>query len=285
MVKMHVIETGNFKLDGGAMFGVVPKKLWEKLNPPDVNNMCTWSMRCLLVEDGDRKILIDTGLGNKQDDKFRSHFEPHGDDSLEASLKHAGFSKSDITDVLLTHLHFDHVGGAVEKTSNGELLPTFPNAKYWTNEKHYNWAFDPNPREAASFLKENFVPLKDHGVLQMIDVQEDITFSDHINLKFVYGHTESMMIPHIQMNDGTTLIYAADLMPSHGHVRMPYVMGYDIRPLETLKERKALYEYATDDNHYLFFEHDKDYACGKVSRNERGRVVFSGPVNFNELPC
>jgi len=257
--KLHIIETGKFKLDGGAMFGVVPKKLWSKLNEPDIDNLCTWSMRCLLVEDGERKILIDTGIGNKQDDKFMSHFHPHGDDDLKGSLKDAGFDVEDITDVLLTHFHFDHVGGAVEMDSKGNLVPTFPNATYWTNELHYYAAYEPNQREKASFLKENFLPLKEHGILKYIDINEETLFTDHINLIFSDCHTDKMMVPIINLGNGHNLVYTADLLPSHCHINMPYVMSYDIRPLETLREKAALYERVLDGNHTIFFEHDKEY--------------------------
>lgn len=279
-MKLHIIETGKFKLDGGAMFGVVPKSMWQKLNAPDENNMCTWAMRCLLIEDGERKILIDTGLGDKQDAKFRSHFYPHGEDNLMGSLGKAGFKPEDITDVFLTHLHFDHVGGAIRRTSDGHLIPTFPNATYWSNEKQYNWAIDPNPRERASFLKENITPLMDHGVLKFIDVQDGVSFTDNINVGFAYGHTEALMTPYIKLDDGRTIVYTADLLPSHCHIGMPYVMGYDIRPLDTLREKAELYEKVIGTDHYIFFEHDKDIACAELIKNERGRVVFGNEVRL-----
>ena len=270
-MKLHIVDTGYFKLDGGAMFGVVPKQMWSRINPPDENNMCTWAMRCLLIEDGNQKILIDTGMGNKQDDKFRSHFEPHGNTDLVHNLKAAGFEKEEITDVILTHLHFDHCGGAVIKDQNGDYSSTFPNAKYRTNEKHWNWAIDPNMREKASFLKENFVPLKEQGQIEFIDVCDNVSFNEHINLEFVYGHTEAMMIPEISLANGKRLIYMADLLPSAAHVRLPYVMAYDVRPLVTLDERKRLYEEYSDPSYHLFFEHDKDMAIGKLVKNERSR--------------
>ncbi len=279
-MKLHIIETGKFKLDGGAMFGVVPKSMWKKLNEPDDNNMCTWAMRCLLIEDGERKILVDTGLGDKQDAKFRSHFYPHGGDSLIGSLDKAGFKPEDITDVFLTHLHFDHVGGAIKRTVDGHLIPTFPNATYWSNEKHYNWAINPNPRERASFLKENIVPLMDHGVLKFIDVEDGVPFTDHINVGFAYGHTEALMTPYIKLDDDRTIVYTADLLPSHCHIGMPYVMGYDIRPLDTLREKAELYEKVIGTNHYIFFEHDKDIACAELIKNDRGRVVFGSEVRL-----
>lgn len=279
-MKLHIIETGKFKLDGGAMFGVVPKSLWQRLNAPDENNMCTWSMRCLLIEDGERKILIDTGLGNKQDEKFRSHFYPHGENSLEGSLKTAGFAFEDITDVFLTHLHFDHVGGAVKKDDKGNLIPTFPKATYWSNEKHWNWALNPNYREKASFLKENIVPLQDHNVIQFIDVQDGIQFTDSISIDFAYGHTEALMVPYIKLDNGKTLVYTADLLPSHCHIGMPYVMGYDVRPLVTLKEKELLYEKTVNTNHMIFFEHDKDIACAELIKNEKGRVVLGNQIEL-----
>lgn len=279
-MKLHIIETGKFKLDGGAMFGVVPKSLWQRLNQPDENNMCTWSMRCLLVEEGDRKILIDTGLGTKQDEKFRSHFYPHGDDSLLGSLNNAGFKAEDITDVFLTHLHFDHVGGAVTRDKKNNLVPSFPNATYWSNEKHWNWALNPNAREKASFLKENIVPLQDHNVLRFIDVEDGVKFTDSISIDFAYGHTEALMVPYIKLDNDKTLVYTADLLPSHCHIGMPYVMGYDIRPLVTLQEKALLYEKTVNTNHMIFFEHDKDIACAELIKNDRGRVVFGKEIKL-----
>jgi len=279
-MKLHIIETGKFKLDGGAMFGVVPKSLWKRLNEPDEKNMCTWSMRCLLVEEGERKILIDTGLGTKQDAKFRSHFYPHGDDTIDKSLRSAGFSMEDITDVFLTHMHFDHVGGAITRDENNNLIPTFPNATYWSNDKHLKWALEPNAREKASFLKENIVPLIDHKVLRFIDVEDDVNFTDSIKVDFAYGHTEAMMIPYIQLDNGKTLVYTADLLPSHCHIGMPYVMGYDIRPLMTLKEKEFLYEKTVNTNHMIFFEHDKDIACAELVKNEKGKVILGDEVQL-----
>lgn len=282
-VKLHVIETGKFKLDGGAMFGVVPKKLWQRLNKPDANNLCTWSMRCLLIEEGERKILIDTGIGDKQDEKFLSHFEPHGEDSLIPSLAKAGFSVEDITDVLLTHFHFDHVGGAVKYDLSGKLVPTFPNATYWTNEVHYNSAYTPNHREKASFLKENFVPLKEHGVLKYIDINEETVFTDHISLIFSDCHTDKMMVPIIDIGNDNKLVFTADLLPSSCHISMPYVMSYDIRPLETLREKAALYERVLDGKHTIMFEHDKDVQFANLVKNEKGRVVMGQNISIDDL--
>lgn len=272
-MKIKIIDSGRFKLDGGAMFGVVPKVMWEKINPPDEQNLCTWAMRCLLVETGDRRILIDTGMGDKQDAKFRSHFHPHGDTDLLSSLAQEGLTPEDITDVLLTHLHFDHVGGAVRYDDHGKLAPTFPKATYWTNERHYQWALHPNPREKASFLKENIVPLAEAGVLSYIPVSDtDVEWLPGIQLRFVYGHTEAMMLP-ILTHNGRTLVYCADLIPSVGHLGLPYVMSYDLRPLRTLEEKERLLTEAVDNAYYLFFEHDPRTACLTVTRNERGRIV------------
>lgn len=268
MIEIFTIEQGKFKLDGGAMFGVVPKKLWCKLNPPDENNMCTWSMRSLLIIDGDKKIMVDTGIGNKQSDKFRSHFLPFGHEQFHADLQALGYKPEDITDVLLTHLHFDHVGGALYINDKGQVEPTYPNAKYWSNEKQYNWAINPNPRERASFLKENIVPLKDMGLLNMIDVQDDIQFSDNVSLRFVYGHTEAMMMPIIQ-TPNKRLFYTADLMPSSAHIGLPYVMSYDIRPLDTLKEKAMLFE-DFGPNDLLLFEHDRINEAATLIKNEKG---------------
>lgn len=282
-MKLSIIESGFFKLDGGAMFGVVPKSLWSKQNPPDEKNLCTWSMRLLLIETGDRKILIDAGIGNKQSEKFMSHFEPHGDDSIHSSLQDKNLKPSDITDVFITHLHFDHVGGALYKNENKEIVPTFPNAKYWTNQKHFDWAFTPNDREKASFLKENFVPLADQGILKYIPTEEGFQFTDDIHVHFAYGHTEAMMTPHIHLPNGNVIIYTADLMPSSYHIRMPYVMAYDIRPMITLEEKKKLYETAIKDNVYLFFEHDPVHPLGKLYKNEKGRFAINTDLNWNDI--
>ena len=270
-MKLHTIETGKFKLDGGAMFGVVPRQLWAKLNPPDENNMCTWAMRCLLIEKDDRLILIDTGMGTKQDDKFRSHFEPHGEDDLIRSIRSRGFAPEDITDVFITHFHFDHVGGAVQKNERGDLRPTFGNARYWSNQTHFDWALQPNFREKASFLPENFQPLREHGVLNYIDVEQGIEWMDGIHIYFMYGHTEAMMIPVITMDDGRKLAYMADLLPSTGHIRMPYVMSYDIRPLSTLKEKEQFFKRAVEEEYLLFLEHDPVHELCRIALDEKGR--------------
>lgn len=280
MAKVSVVETGYFKLDGGAMFGLVPRQLWEKLNPPDEKNRCTWSMRCLLVETGDRKILIDTGIGHKQGEKFRSHFEPHGEESLRASLEKQAISPEAITDVLLTHLHFDHVGGAVQYDEFGRPAPTFPNAAYWTNEPHYRWAINPNIREKPSFLPENFEPLRKAGRLHFIHPSaDDVEWMPDIQLRFVYGHTEAMMAPIIDV-EGQTLVYCADVIPSHHHLRLPYIMAFDVRPLHTLEEKERIIEAALADRHLLFFEHDPQVACGFLAKDEKGRAVLEEPLEL-----
>lgn len=274
-MKLSVIDTGYFKLDGGAMFGVVPKSLWSRLETPDEQNLCTWAMRCLLVETGNRKIIIDTGIGNKQSEKFFSHFHPHGDATLRSSLAKSGLSVGDITDVFLTHLHFDHVGGAVLNGTNGKLIPTFPNATYWSNQVHYDWAFTPNDREKASFLKENFVPLMEEGILKMLDAlphDQVLDWLPNFGVGYAYGHTEALMTPRIQYQ-GQTIIYCADLLPSPSHISMPYVMGYDVRPLQTLIEKEWFLNKAVDEKYILFFEHAPEIEACTVKRNEKGRIV------------
>ena len=275
-MKVSFVQAGLFKLDGGAMFGVVPKRMWQKLNPSDENNMCTWSMRCLLIETEDKKILVDTGMGSKQDAKFRSHFEPHGDFSLDTSLAQLMIQPEEITDVFLTHLHFDHVGGALSKTEKGELYPTFPNATYHTNEAHYNWAMNPNARERASFLKENFVELQNLGVLNFIDVKHDtqaFNWLPGIDLQLYYGHTHGMMGLHIDVK-GKQLKYIADLMPSSFHVGLPYVMSYDIDPLKSIEEKKAFHNRVLDENALILFEHDPINSSATLKSNEKGRTVL-----------
>ena len=279
-MKVSTIDTGFFKLDGGAMFGVVPQKLWKKLNPPDEENMCTWAMRVLLIETDDRKIIIDTGIGNKQDEKFRSHFSPHGKANLLDSLEKKGLTPEDITDVFLTHLHFDHAGGAVAKNSQGELVPTFPNATYWTNQTHWDWANNPNPRERASFLKENFVPLQTANQLKFVEEKEGVEFLSGINIHFVNGHTQAMMILLIDFQN-TKLVYCADLIPSSFHISLPYVMAYDVQPLLTLKEKKWLLEKAVDEGWVLYFEHDPISECATLERNEKGRIVAERKFNLD----
>jgi glyoxylase-like metal-dependent hydrolase (beta-lactamase superfamily II) len=267
-MKLYSINTGYFKLDGGAMFGVVPKSIWTKLNPSDENNMCNWAMRCMLIEDENRLILIDNGMGKKQDAKFFSYYFLNGEDSLERSLSKYGFNKSDITDVFLTHLHFDHCGGAIEK-SGDKLIPAFSNATYWSNEKHWQWATQPNDREKASFLKENILPIKESGQLKFIDTNEGVEFSNNMKIRFVSGHTESMMLPQIQYK-GKTIVYMADLLPSVAHIPVPYIMAYDTRPLETLTEKKSFLAEAQQNDYILFFEHDPVNECCNLQLTERG---------------
>ena len=266
-MKLHVIETGFFKLDGGAMFGVVPKSIWQKTNSPDENNLCTWAMRCLLIEDGDRLILIDNGNGTKQDAKFSSHYYLHGDQSLTRSLREAGFNEDDITDMFLTHLHFDHCGGGV-KYNHDKLELTFKNARYWSNMNHWKWATQPNPRERASFLKENILPVQESGHLSFIDVTASSPF-EQFDITFVSGHTDKMMIPKIFYKN-KTICYVADLLPSVGHIPLAYVMGYDTRPLITLEEKEKFLNEAADHNYILFFEHDAAHECCTVKRTDKG---------------
>jgi glyoxylase-like metal-dependent hydrolase (beta-lactamase superfamily II) len=267
-MKLYSINAGHFKLDGGAMFGVVPKSIWDKLNPADDNNLCSWAMRCLLIEDGNRLILVDNGMGNKQDEKFFGHYHLHGPDTLESSLAKHGFSKADITDVFLTHLHFDHCGGSIEKV-NGKLVPAFPNAIYWTNADHWRWATEPNDREKASFLKENIQPIKESGQLKFVDVADDYQFSENISVAFFNGHTEAMMLPQIRYKD-STIVFMADLLPAVAHIPLPYVMAYDTRPLTTLTEKKKFLENALDKNYILFFEHDPVIECTTLKQTEKG---------------
>ena len=273
-MNISVINTGFFKLDGGAMFGVVPKVLWQKHNSADANNLCTWAMRCLLVEDGDRLILIDTGMGDKQSEKFFSYYEPHGDATLSKSLKKAGFQPEDITDVLLTHLHFDHVGGAVIGAGE-KLRTTFPNATYWSEADHWQWALHPNPRERASFLKENILPIQGSGQLKFIEERSHFPNIDFIKVK---GHTEQMMLPVIQYK-GKTLIYSADLIPSSAHIPLPWVMAYDVRPLLTMQEKESVLNRAVEENAILIFEHDSVYEAAILEKTEKGvRVKERGAL-------
>ena len=269
-MKLYTIDTEHFKLDGGAMFGVVPKSIWNKLNPADENNLCTWAMRCLLIEDGDRLILVDNGVGDKQDAKFFGHYHLHGPDTLQRSLHKHGFRESDITDVILTHLHFDHCGGSVVR-SGDKLLPAFPNARYWSNERHWNWAVKPNDREKASFLKENILPIQESGQLEFLPVTEsgETGFSSTIRIRYVHGHTDAMMLPIIQFR-GHTIAYMADLIPAAAHLPLPYVMAYDMFPLQTLAEKKSFLEEAVDNNYILFFEHDPNIECCTLQRTEKG---------------
>ena len=268
-MKLYTINAGYFKLDGGAMFGVVPKSIWNKLNPADENNMCTWAMRCLLMDTGARRILVDTGIGNKQDEKFFSHYYVHGDDTLESSLAKHGFTKDDITDVFLTHLHFDHCGGSIVREGN-MFVPAFKRATYWSNEQHWRWATEPNDREKASFLKENILPIKESGRLKFVDVKEGVSiFDESITLKFAYGHTQAMMLPTIKYK-GRTIVYMADLFPSTAHLPLPYIMSYDMFPLKTLNEKKSFLQEALEKGYILFFEHDSATECATLKMTEKG---------------
>ncbi|QIL41292.1 MBL fold metallo-hydrolase [Pedobacter sp. HDW13] len=279
-MKLHTINTGFFKLDGGAMFGVVPKAIWQKTNPADANNLCTWAMRCLLIEEGNQLILVDTGIGNKQDEKFFSHYYLHGDDTIEKSLAALGFSTSDITDVFLTHLHFDHVGGAVVRDGE-KLKPAFSKATYWSNEKHWQWAVEPNAREKASFLKENILPIQESGQLKFVTEQENIAWQKDINISFAYGHTDAMMLPKINYK-GKTIVYMADLLPSVGHLPLPYVMAYDMFPLKTLTEKQAFLEEAVSNNYILYLEHDPVNECCTLQRTEKG-IRVAETFNLSDI--
>lgn len=271
-MKVYPIETGYFKLDGGAMFGVVPKSIWQKTNPPNENNLCNWAMRLLLIEDGNRLMLVDTGIGNKQEEKFFSFYFLNGDATLDKSLAKYGFNRNDITDVFLTHLHFDHCGGAIEYNNekNG-FLPAFPKAIYWSNERHWQWATAPNKRERASFLKENILPIQESGQLKFINRTEDFSKNifNNIDVLFVDGHTDSMMIPHIHYQ-GKTIVFMADLLPSVGHIPLPYVMGYDTRPLITLEEKEKFLTNAVKNEYVLFLEHDSVNECCLLQDTDKG---------------
>lgn len=274
-MQLYTINTGFFKLDGGAMFGVVPKSIWNKINPADENNLCSWALRCLLIEDDGRLILIDNGNGDKQDAKFFSHYYLHGDDTLDKSLAKYGFHRTDITDAFLSHLHFDHCGGSISREGD-KLVPAFKNARYWSNKEHWDWAVNPNAREKASFLKENILPIEESGRLEFVQVAGmnngrlgETAFSRDISIRFVSGHTQAMMLPQIKYK-GRTIVFMADLLPSQGHIPLPYVMAYDMFPLTTLNEKKAFLEEAVENDYVLFFEHDPQYECCTLERTERG---------------
>jgi glyoxylase-like metal-dependent hydrolase (beta-lactamase superfamily II) len=274
-MKLYSINTGYFKLDGGAMFGVVPKSMWNKINPADENNLCSWALRCLLIEDGNRLILVDNGNGDKQDAKFFSHYYLHGDDTLDKSLAKYGFHRDDITDVILTHLHFDHCGGTIMREGD-RLVPAFKNARVWSNKEHWDWAVYPNEREKASFLKENILPIEESGQLNFLDINGgtdgrlgETSFADNISVRFVSGHTESMMLPQVNYK-GRTIVFMADLLPSQGHIPLPYVMAYDMFPLTTLNEKKSFLKEALAGDYILFFEHDPVYECCTLQQTERG---------------
>jgi glyoxylase-like metal-dependent hydrolase (beta-lactamase superfamily II) len=276
-MQLYSINTGFFKLDGGAMFGVVPKSIWNKVNPADENNLCSWALRCLLIQEGNRLILIDNGNGDKQDAKFFSHYHLHGEDKLDKSLAKHGFHRDDITDVILSHLHFDHCGGTIRREGD-KLIPNFKNATVWSNEEHWQWAVHPNDREKASFLKENILPIQESGQLKFIPIpnrenplQQLVAakFTDSISIRIADGHTRAMMLPQIQYKD-RSVVFMADLLPSQGHIPLPYVMGYDMFPMTTLQEKKLFLEEAVDNNYILFFEHDPKVECCTLQRTEKG---------------
>mgnify|MGYP005840523737 CR=1 FL=1 len=269
-MNLYAIETGNLKLDGGAMFGVVPKVMWNKVYPADENNLCNWSMRCLLIDDGEHVILIDNGIGDKQDEKFLKHYYLNGEETLKSSLQKHGYTTDDITDMVLTHLHFDHCGGSIEYNENQVLVPAFKNAKYWVSREQFEWATKPNRREKASFLKENIIPIQESGQLNIIEEEDE--FLPNIHAKIFNGHTQGQIIPHIKIN-GKTLAYAADLFPSTAHIPMPWIMAYDTKPLITLKDRERFFKEALETDTVLFFEHDLFHECCTLDMTEKGVKV------------
>jgi glyoxylase-like metal-dependent hydrolase (beta-lactamase superfamily II) len=281
---LYPVETGNFKLDGGAMFGVVPKSLWQRTNPADSNNMIDIAATSLLIENGEQLILIDTGLGNKQSDKFFSYYYRWGDHTLGKSLKKHGFHRDDITDVFMTHLHFDHCGGSIQWNKNKTgYEPAFKNAKFWTNQEHWDWAINPNDRENASFLKENLLPMQESGHLHFLERTQKRHFYEELGFEvlFVDGHTDKQMIPIIDYK-GKKLVFAADLLPTAGHIPLPYVMGFDTRPLKTLQEKKIFLEEATQNNYHLFLEHDAHNEIINLKDTEKG-IRLDSTFSFNEL--
>ena len=284
-MNVYPIEAGNFKLDGGAMFGVVPKSLWTKTNPADADNMIEMSSRCMLVENSDKLILVDTGMGDKQSEKFFKHYKRWGNDNLVKSINSAGFSVDDITDVLLTHLHFDHCGGAVAWDSSKEAYDVlFKNANYWSNEKHWGWATNPNPREKASFLDENLFPIKESGQLKFINnMSKGFNYCEELGLEIlcVDGHTEKQMIPKIKYK-GREIVYAADLIPTAGHIPVPYIMGYDVRPLLTMVEKTDFLNEAYENDYLLFMEHDPHHQLVSLKKTEKG-IRFDKSFSINEL--
>jgi len=277
-MNLYSINNGYFKLDGGAMFGVVPKAIWSKIAPADENNLIRLAMRSLLIEDDGRLILVDTGIGDKQDQKLMRHYYLHGDDSTDKSLAAHGFTRDDITDVYLTHLHLDHAGGAV-RIVNDEFVPAFPNARFWTNQAQWDWAMNPNEREKASFLKENLLPLKENGVLNFVDPDNNNQFPQNLSTRISSGHTESMMIPVLQYKQ-RKVVFVADLVPTAAHIPVPYVPGYDVNPLQTMKEKAAFLTEAFENDYILFFGHDADVECCTLKMTEKGiRVKETFPVS------
>lgn len=267
-MKIYTVNTGLFKLDGGAMHGVVPKSMWQKANPADDANMCTWAMRCMLIDTGSSRILIDCGIGDKQDEKFFGHFYLHGEDSLQQSLQQLGYSTADITDVFLTHLHFDHCGGAIKRVED-QLVPVFETARYWSDKLHWKAAIKPNDREKASFLKENIQPIQDSGRLHFVTTHDGGEWKENILVRYMKGHTESMMLPLIPYRN-TRILFCADLIPSAAHISIPWVMAYDMQPLETLREKKEILDLALANNWVLFFEHDPYIECATLVQTDRG---------------
>ena len=280
-MNLHVIHTGNFKLDGGSMFGVVPKSIWNRLNPADENNLCTWAMRCLLIEINNRLILIDAGIGDKQSEKFFSYYYLHGEHSLYTSIKKAGYYPDEVTDVFFTHLHFDHCGGAVKhkKNNTDEFEMMFNNARHWSNAEHWNWATNPNAREKASFLMENILPIQKLG--DLIFIKDNNPFNECFDLLYVNGHTEKQMLPKIKFKN-KTIVFVADLIPSVAHIPIPYVMSYDTRPLLTLQEKKKFLDEAAERDYILFFEHDPEIECATVHMTDKG-VRVKETFGLNDL--
>ena len=283
-MNLYPINAGNFKLDGGAMFGVVPKSLWQKTNPSDSDNLIDLTARCMLIESGSRLILVDAGMGDKQSEKFFNYYKPWGDDSLVSSINSAGFSIDEITDVFLTHLHFDHCGGATVLNSNNVSVSLFKNAKYWSNKNHWDWATNPNSREKASFLKENLSPIEESGQLCFLDVKSPgFNHYDELGLDvlFVDGHTEKQMIPKVSYN-GKEVVFMADLLPTAGHIPLPYIMGYDVRPLTTLEEKRSFLTLAVEEEYCLFMEHDAHNQIITLKNTEKG-IRFGGSLSLKDL--
>ena len=283
-MNLYPINAGNFKLDGGAMFGVVPKSLWQKTNPSDSDNLIDLTARCMLIESGSRLILIDAGMGDKQSEKFFSYYKPWGDDSLVKSINSAGFSIDEITDVFLTHLHFDHCGGSTVLNSNNVSVPLFKNAQYWSNKNHWGWATNPNSREKASFLKENLIPIEESGQLCFLDVKSPgFNHYDELgfDVLFVDGHTEKQMIPKVSYN-GKEVVFMADLLPTAGHIPLPYIMGYDVRPLTTLEEKRSFLSLAVEEEYCLFMEHDAHNQIITLKNTEKG-IRFGDSLSLKDL--
>jgi glyoxylase-like metal-dependent hydrolase (beta-lactamase superfamily II) len=283
-MNLYPINAGNFKLDGGAMFGVVPKSLWQKTNPSDSDNLIDLTARCMLIESGSRLILVDAGMGDKQSEKFFSYYKPWGDDSLVKSINSAGFSIDEITDVFLTHLHFDHCGGSTVLNSNNVSVPLFKNAKYWSNKNHWDWATNPNSREKASFLKENLIPIEESGQLCFLDVKSPgfIHYGElGFDVLFVDGHTEKQMIPKVSYN-GKEVVFMADLLPTAGHIPLPYIMGYDVRPLTTLEEKRSFLNLAVEEEYCLFMEHDAHNEIITLKETEKG-IRFGNSLSLKDL--